>query len=98
MKNCNSCGKCCETAGDGGLSASATEIDWWETYRPDIARYVQGNKIWVMRMVGMSSFLMVKCIILKKYSLYLKIKDFLLAAAVILKLCWRLFLAGAKNA
>ena len=47
MKNCNSCGKCCETAGDGGLSASAAEIDWWETYRPDIARYVQGNKIWV---------------------------------------------------
>jgi len=47
MKNCNSCGKCCETAGNGGLSASAAEIDWWETYRPDIARYVQDNKIWV---------------------------------------------------
>ena len=47
MKNCNSCGKCCETAGNGGLSATAAEIDWWETYRPDIARYVQDNKIWV---------------------------------------------------
>jgi Fe-S-cluster containining protein len=47
MKNCNSCGKCCETAGDGGLSASADEIDWWEIHRPDIFRYVQGNKIWV---------------------------------------------------
>ena len=47
MKNCNSCGKCCETAGNGGLSASAEEIDWWETHRPDISRYVQGQKIWV---------------------------------------------------
>ena len=47
MKNCNSCGKCCETAGDGGLSASAEEIEWWETYRPDIARYVQDGKIWI---------------------------------------------------
>ena len=47
MKNCNSCGKCCETAGDGGLSASREEIDWWETHRPEIARYVQDGKIWV---------------------------------------------------
>lgn len=47
VKNCNSCGKCCETAGNGGLSASAEEVDWWETHRPDIARYVQGEKIWV---------------------------------------------------
>jgi len=47
MKNCNSCGKCCETAGNGGLSASREEIDWWETYRPDIARYVQDGKIWM---------------------------------------------------
>jgi len=47
MKNCNSCGKCCETAGNGGLSASSTEIEEWETYRPEIARYVQDGKIWV---------------------------------------------------
>jgi len=47
MKNCNSCGKCCETAGNGGLSATAEEIDWWETHRPDIARYVVDGKIWV---------------------------------------------------
>lgn len=47
MRNCNSCGKCCETAGNGGLSASAEEINEWETYRPDIARYVQDGKIWV---------------------------------------------------
>ena len=48
MKNCNSCGKCCKAwGGSGGLSASAEEIDWWETYRPDIARYVDGEKIWI---------------------------------------------------
>jgi Fe-S-cluster containining protein len=47
MKNCNSCGKCCDTAGDGGLSASPEEIDWWEIHRPDIARFVHDGKIWV---------------------------------------------------
>lgn len=47
MKNCNSCGKCCENWGDGGLSATAEEISWWETNRPDIARFVQGEKIWI---------------------------------------------------
>jgi len=47
VKNCNSCGKCCETAGNGGLSASREEIDWWESHRPDIARYVQDGKIWI---------------------------------------------------
>jgi Fe-S-cluster containining protein len=47
MKDCNSCGKCCETAGNGGLSATAEDIEHWETYRPDIARYVQGRKIWI---------------------------------------------------
>lgn len=47
MKDCNSCGKCCENYGGNSLSASAEEIDWWETYRPDIARYVDGEKIWI---------------------------------------------------
>ena len=47
MKDCNSCGKCCETAGNGGLSASRDEIDWWETHRPEIARFVADGKIWV---------------------------------------------------
>lgn len=47
MKNCNSCGKCCEKAGNGGLSASAAEAEWWEIHRPDIFRFVDGNRIWV---------------------------------------------------
>jgi Fe-S-cluster containining protein len=47
MKSCNACGKCCETAGDGGLSASREEIDWWEDHRPDIFRYVEDQRIWV---------------------------------------------------
>ena len=29
------------------MSATAEEIDWWETYRPDIARYAQDERIWV---------------------------------------------------
>ncbi len=47
MKECNQCGKCCSKYSNGGLSASASEIEWWEIYRPDIARYVSHGKIWV---------------------------------------------------
>lgn len=47
MKNCNQCGKCCTHYGGGGLSATADEIDWWETHRPDIARYVRDGEIWI---------------------------------------------------
>ena len=47
MRKCNSCGKCCEAAGNGGLSATAEEIDWWEMHRPDIARFTDGTRIWV---------------------------------------------------
>jgi len=46
VKNCNQCGKCCAHYGDGGLSATPSEIDWWETYRPEIARYTRDGKIW----------------------------------------------------
>ena len=46
VKNCNQCGKCCIRYGNGGLSASTSEIEWWETNRPDIARYVSDGKIW----------------------------------------------------
>lgn len=47
MKDCNSCGKCCEKYGSDRLSATADEIEWWETHRPDIARYVHNGKIWI---------------------------------------------------
>lgn len=46
MKDCNQCGKCCIRYGGGGLSASADEIEWWETHRPDIASYVKDGEIW----------------------------------------------------
>ena len=46
MKACNQCGKCCLHYGDGGLSATADEIAWWETFRPHIARYVRNGSIW----------------------------------------------------
>jgi Fe-S-cluster containining protein len=47
MQNCNQCGKCCIKYGNGGLSASAEEIDWWENHRPEIAKYVSRGKIWM---------------------------------------------------
>jgi len=47
VKDCNSCGKCCEKYGNDGLAATAAEIEWWETHRPDIARFVHDRKIWI---------------------------------------------------
>jgi Fe-S-cluster containining protein len=46
VKECNQCGKCCINYGSGGLSATVSEIDQWETYRPDIARFVRDGEIW----------------------------------------------------
>lgn len=46
MKECNQCGKCCIKYSNGGLSASSSEIEWWDIFRPDIYRYVNNNKIW----------------------------------------------------
>ena len=47
MKACNQCGKCCINYSNGGLSASASEIEWWEMFRPDIYEYVRGGNIWI---------------------------------------------------
>lgn len=47
MKECNQCGKCCIKYGDGGLSASDSEIEFWEIFRPHIHRYVSDGKIWI---------------------------------------------------
>jgi Fe-S-cluster containining protein len=52
MKECNQCGKCCTRYGGGGLSASASEIAWWETFRPNIFDYVSGGEIWVSPVTG----------------------------------------------
>ncbi|NOY66308.1 MAG: YkgJ family cysteine cluster protein [Gammaproteobacteria bacterium] len=46
MKECNLCGKCCIKYSDGGLSASASEIDSWDIFRPDISRYTKNGTIW----------------------------------------------------
>ena len=46
MKECNQCGKCCIKYSNGMLSASASEIDYWENYRPDIYRFVKDGNIW----------------------------------------------------
>ena len=47
MKSCNQCGKCCLQYSDGGLSATAEEIDSWEVFNPAIAEYVADGKIWM---------------------------------------------------
>ncbi|MEP5566693.1 MAG: YkgJ family cysteine cluster protein [Halioglobus sp.] len=47
MRECNQCGKCCIAYSDGGLTASAEEIENWETFRPDIAAYVSNGEIWM---------------------------------------------------
>jgi len=47
VKECNLCGKCCTNYSDGGLSATASEIEFWDNFRPDIARYVSDGKIWM---------------------------------------------------
>ena len=47
MKDCNQCGKCCTKYGDGGLSASPSEIRFWEDFRTDIFSYVSNNNIWM---------------------------------------------------
>ena len=52
MKACNQCGKCCKSYSDGGLSATRSEIDWWEEYRPEIFRYVSAGKIWISPVTG----------------------------------------------
>lgn len=32
--------------------ATASEIEWWETHRPDIFRYVSDGEIWVSPVTG----------------------------------------------
>ena len=47
MKECNQCGKCCIKYGNGGLSVSDVQLDYWENYRPEIHRYVAEGNIWI---------------------------------------------------
>jgi len=47
VKECNLCGKCCTKYSNGGLSASASEIEYWDIFRPDIYRYVSDGNIWM---------------------------------------------------
>lgn len=47
MKECTQCGKCCINYSNGGLSATKSEIKYWDIFRPDIYRYVDNGKIWM---------------------------------------------------
>ena len=46
MKECNQCGKCCIKYGNGGLSVSVVQLDYWENYRPEIYWYLVEGNIW----------------------------------------------------
>ena len=46
MKPCNQCGKCCINYSDGGITASQSDLDFWESYRPHIFQYVKMDKLW----------------------------------------------------
>ena len=52
MKDCSQCGKCCVKYSNGGLSASTSEIELWEIFKPDIYQYVRDGKIWVDPQTG----------------------------------------------
>lgn len=52
MKDCNQCGKCCVKYSNGGLSASTSEIELWELFKPDIYQYVSDGKIWIDPQTG----------------------------------------------
>ena len=52
MKACTQCGKCCLQYSDGGLSATADEVTWWQTFRPEIAQYVRDGQIWMDPQTG----------------------------------------------
>jgi Fe-S-cluster containining protein len=47
LKECNQCGKCCVKYGGDGLSVSDTEIALWETFRPDLHKFVRNGEIWI---------------------------------------------------
>mgnify|MGYP000412744986 FL=1 len=47
MKDCNQCGKCCIKYSNGGLTASKSEMELWEIFRPHIAEYVRDGQLWV---------------------------------------------------
>jgi Fe-S-cluster containining protein len=52
VKDCTQCGKCCKNYSDGGLSATASEIEYWEVFRPAIYSFVSEGKIWVSPNTG----------------------------------------------
>jgi len=47
VKDCNQCGKCCLQYGATGLSVSSEQLQYWQSFRPDIYRFVQNGDIWV---------------------------------------------------
>jgi len=47
MRECTQCGKCCIQYADGGLVATAAEIERWQQSKPEIYSYVHDGQIWM---------------------------------------------------
>lgn len=52
MRECNQCGKCCVAYSDGGLSATADDIEGWRVFNPAVLDYVVEGKIWMDPVTG----------------------------------------------
>jgi len=46
VKECNQCGKCCIKYGNGGLTTSTSQINYWSEHKPEIYKYVKNGNIW----------------------------------------------------
>ena len=47
VKECNQCGKCCIKYSNGGLTTSASQINYWCDHKPEIYKYVKDGNIWI---------------------------------------------------
>ena len=54
MKQCTQCGKCCINYSEGGLTASAADLDFWQSHRPHIYQYVKNDALWFDPQTGQS--------------------------------------------
>ena len=52
MKECTQCGKCCINYSNGRLSASPSEIEYWQNFKPHIYQYVKNDTIWMHPKTG----------------------------------------------
>jgi len=52
VKECNQCGKCCIKYGNGGLTTSTNQLNYWYDNKPEIHQYVKDGNIWFDPVTG----------------------------------------------